>query len=445
MSSSSSRSRAWAGVPLALTLACTLAACGAAPGSARSSGRHSSAASAGASATSSASGPQGSKEGGSSTAAGPTWSGLGTRRPLWIQDSQPGLAAAPVAQPEDLALCLTGSGGGIDLSRNGGAGWTTVATSGVVAATARSQYPVVPGGEGAPACTTAVADPAHPGTVYATFAAGSAKYGMPPVYSVPLYTTDAGAAWHVVPPPSGASLGTFGQFAVSGDTVLAVFGPAATGGASTLVTATGDGGGSWRAASLSCPAGGPCVTWGPAASGTGSCAMHAYPQAVDRSTDGGRTWSAQLLGAGGPGSVLANSCSPNQLVAVGQAQVLLIANGTGVPQDAVRLSVDGGRIWRPVALPPLPTGAQAAPGGLRMLPDGTLLQATTSSTGSSLPVRLLAPGATTWCRARGLALPADAVNANSLEVVGQRLWWIATTPQGQGASARSTPLAGVHC
>lgn len=441
--------RPWASVPLAILMGTLTAACGAGPRTPASGGgtaakSATSAAASGSSAASTSSShaasTSGTKTGTSGTTTGLTWSGLGAIQPLTIQNNTPGLAADPVAHPQDLALCLPG---GISVSRTGGSSWTTVSTAGVVAATAQSGYPV----QGTPTCMRAVADPQHPRTVYATFAAGQKKYGMPPVYSIPLYTTDSGNSWHLVTPPAGASLGSFGQFAVSGGGVLAIFaarGTSASGPGPASVTATDNGGASWHAATLSCPAAGPCVTWGAAASGTGSCAMNGYPQTIERSADGGRTWTAESQGATGPGSMLANSCFPNQLAAISKTQTLLVANGTMQPQDAVRVSDDGGKTWRAVALPTLPGGAQAAAsGGLRILPDGTLLQVTTPTTGAALTLQLLAPKATAWCTVPGVSL--SGVFAGSMQVIGSQLWWVRTNAQGQNPAPANVPLSKLRC
>jgi hypothetical protein len=315
-----------------------------------------------------------------------------------------------------------------------------------VAATAGTAYPVQATAPNAPACSAALADPAHPQTVYATFAAGKAKYGMPPVYNIPMYTTDAGAHWHVVTPPAGSGAGDFGQFAASASGVTATFslsGTPAKGAAPFTVAETTDGGSTWHATTLSCPAQGPCLAWGPAASGIGSCAMSAYPQPVEASTDGGHTWAA-LPPPSGPMPILANGCSLNQLVALSSSRVALVANGAIAPQDAFRISENGGQTWQSVALPALPASGSSQ--GLQMLPNGSLIAPVftqTSTKSFENQIALLSPGATSWCTVPGLTIPGSNTNQASLQAAGGRLWWVSSGKSGM--SAQSAPLSAIHC
>jgi len=418
-----------------------------------------------------------------SPAAPTAWAALGAVRPLWIARNAPGPVSDP-AQPQDLAVCAPGA---VKVSRDGGKTWTSVPTGGVVAATAKTPYPVLAqGGAAAPTCTAALADMAHRRAAYAVFAAGPAKYGMPPIYYIPLYTTDGGAHWQVVVPPNNSSAGGFGGFQISGGTVRALFNPtpvvrivpgagdapnthATTGlasgvtpatdsgasssdrstpsspaGLSFRVTETTDGGASWRAGAMSCPASGPCAAWGPAPSGTGSCAMHPYPQPVLASTDGGKTWSSLPAPAGAPPSLLANGCALNQLAALSLTRLALVANGTATPQDTLRISEDGGRTWSSVALPALPGGGSTQ--ALQMLPDGSLVapilvQTAPGRYGSHL--QLLKPAATAWCTVPNVTLQGSDTDPTTLQAAGGRLWWIqagTTAP-----TVQSVPLSAIHC
>lgn len=437
-------------MPAALALALLAAACGTAPGAGRSAPAASSAPASPSSQTPAPQTPAAPAATRSSTAAaGPlTWANVGTSRPLWIAANRPGLAADPAGHPADLAFCLTGPTGGIRVSRDGGRTWATIPTAGVVAATAGTRYPVRAAAGGAPACASAVADPAHARTVYASFAAGSAKYGMPPVYNIPVYTTDGGVRWQVVPTPTGSAAGGFGQFALGASAVRAVFGRplgVATGSA-FAVTETRDGGARWRVAAPSCPAQGPCLAWGPAASGTGSCAMHGYAQPILASADGGRTWAALPAPAGSPPSALANGCGQNQLVALSARRAALVASGAPLARDALRVTDNGGRTWRTVTLPALP--GHGATQGLQMLPDGALLAPVFGEVGAgryAIRFDLLQPGAGSWCPVPGIALPGSGTNPAGVQAVGGRLWWIGSASRHQAAAAHSVPLGDVRC
>lgn len=379
-----------------------------------------------------------------------TWTALGSAKPLAIVPNRPGISADPT-HPAVLAYCAPGS---VQVSRDGGKSWTAVSTAGVVAATAKSPYPVkTMSGESAPTCRTAVADTDHQGTIYASFDAGPANGGMPPIFNVPVYSTDGGAHWGIVPSPTGFAAGGFGQFAVTGGGVDAVFGraPAVFANAPATnatkmppfgVVTTADGGATWKAGALTCPAQGPCLAWGPAASGTGSCAMHAYPQPVEASADRGKTWTALAAPAGSPLPILVNGCGANQLVALSPSRVALVGNGTVEPADAVRVSDDSGKTWTDVALPALPGNGSITP-GLHMLPDGSLLvtvsmQLSNGQFGAQLA--LLQPGAKAWCTVSGVTLKGAHTDPTTLQAVGNRLMWIEN-----GSTAKSVPLASVHC
>lgn len=376
--------------------------------------------------------------------AAPSWAALGRLRPLAITPNG-ALITQDAAHPADLAYCAPD--GGIARSSDGGSTWTTIPTAGMPAALRASTYaPYLPfgptGGSEGPPCTGVVLDPAHPGIVYATFGAASAKYGAPPTFTLGFWTGDAGRTWHLVPAPRGYVLAGFGGFQVSGHTVVALFNrqsAAVSRGrwtAERLVDAADQ---SWRPAALGCPAAGPCLRYGPAPNGLGPCAMNGAPQTVWASADGGRRWS-EVHG------VAPNACNLAQLVALGPRALALVS---GSPETAypLLLSTDGGAAWRYVALPALPGQAGNYPGplaGLQMLPDGAL--AATSPNGAHL--MLLPPGAGAWCVAAA-PLPPGA-NSDAMDALAGRLWSFVTAGayvNGRQAPARATsvPLSEVHC
>ncbi len=313
-------------------------------------------------------------------------------------------------------------------------------TAGVPAALAPTGYAIpLPAGQAVPACVSALA---AGGSVYAEYAAGTAKYGMPPVYYIAVSTADHGKTWKAVPPPTGYDAGGFGGMSVTAaGAVQALFSGSH---APFALIATDNGGATWTSASLQCPAGGgPCVRWGPAPSGTGSCAMHDYPQPIEVSSDGGRTWQALNAAFGSPQNDIANGCDLNELVGLSATRALLV--GRDIHSSAsVRVTDDGGRTWTPVSLPALPSGTNPAPGGVQMLPDGALI-AVVSGQASTPPVDLLAPGATSWCTVPGVTISGTYTDPSTLQPAGSRLIWLEQSSSGGVPALKSVALSSVHC
>ncbi len=213
--------------------------------------------------------------------------------------------------------------------------------------------------------------------------------------SIPMYTRDGGQEWHLVPVPKGASLGSFGQFSQSESGVSAVFGPAkpatpAGNPSEVYVMSTADGATTWTPGSLTCPARGPCVTWGPVTNGNNCMGTILQPMLMSR--DAGRSWGAI-------GTV--DVCSVNQIAALSDARLLLMENGASPPgvlgeTGLVRLSTDEGLHWSGVSLPALPSGDHPRHNGLRMLPNGSLLDLVSPSGSSTVRLALLSPNASSW-------------------------------------------------
>ncbi len=379
--------------------------------------------------------------------AAPTWAALGRLRPLAIARNS-ALMAEDALHPARQAYCAPS--GGVVLSADGGATWSAVPTTGVAAALQGTPYALFGPSSGpvGPVCTGIALDPAHPGSIYATFSGAMAKYGAPPIFTLALWTANAGKSWHAVPPPRGYSLGDFGGFQTQGGSVLALFARSTASGGQGEVWTTeraAGGGTAWPAATLACPSAGPCLRWGPAPNGLGSCAMNGAPQPLLQSAAGGRRWSTV------PG-VAPNACNLVELVAFGPREAALIS-GSSLSGYALRLSTDGGATWRDVALPPLPGQGTQVPqqdAGLQMLPDGSLWTIATLPQGKGFTQRalLLAPGARAWCAASAAATANS--DPNAAQVLAGRLWSFVTgntLVDGRPATpaSASTPLSRLHC
>ncbi len=360
-----------------------------------------------------------------------TWASLGPVRPQLIQPgadlSQSRLTAAP-GDPSRLAYCAPGA---VKASSDGGATWTTVATTGILSGALSADYTYAQGGEPL-TCQGVTLDPRRADSFFVTVQAARKAYGAPPIYYLGFFTTDAGQTWQPVPPPQGLTADRFGGFRAVPQRVLALFNAAQSSGngtASFSVQKTTDGGRTWNGGSLACPAQGPCVTWGPAPNELGSCAMHGYPQAIERSTDGGKTWQATDWPDG------ANACNQTQLAALAPQRVALL---DGFGDYPLLVSDDAGQTWHALELP-VPAGQQGTFDyyrGLQMLSDGTLVfRDEQAHAWQALPA-----GASAWCSLAQTGLPSMP---QPLLSIGGQVWWLAQE-QG-GPQPQHVPLASLSC
>jgi hypothetical protein len=299
-----------------------------------------------------------------------------------------------------------------------------------------------------------------PASTFAAFTVLPAQGPM--VAEVALFTMDAGRSWSFVPAPPGAKRTDFGGFRYQGNDVDALFSPsvAAPDGQTgpPLVEQTANGGRSWARAPFSCPATGPCVTFG--AHVPGNCAQGLDSQGVIASSDNGRQWTEPSW----PGGLV--TCWLTTLEVTSPTEALLVTSNTVLgsesPFDAL-VTDDGGRSWQAVYLPPLPSspGGQAGPAGqappgpgdVVVLPDGGLLYV------DATPWQLLAPGTGSWCAVRPVGPGSGPVGSPgggngqtvmpmSFAVVGSSLWWLSTSSTSTApatVTAHDVGVASLAC
>jgi len=255
---------------------------------------------------------------------------------------------------------------------------------------------------------------------------------------VALTTSDNGRTWTPVPAPPGAKAIGFGDFRYQNAGLVAVFSPsdAAVADAPPLAETSRDGGRTWQSTALSCPAAGPCVTFGPFVSG--NCAKGQAMQTVIHSAEGGRTWSAPLA------SDWIGACAPAQLAGMGDGGELLVDN---MSEFTLQRSTDSGATWADIAVPLLPEqqpgfGVGIGSDGITLLPDGDLLATGQPDSGGDW--LLLRLGTDAWCRVRTPGTGTQGSGNSTITVIGSRLWWL-TYDQNGAATAHHTEIAALSC
>src|SRR5437773_3655667 len=361
------------------------------------------------------------------------WAGLPAMHPVTIQRTGMDPIGADPGNSRRFAYCGNGA---IKLTTNAGSTWSTISLAGVRAASAPTNYPI-PGSFTASllSCASVALDSRYPGTLYAVFSAVPRNSGPPPFYFVAYVTRNSGRTWQPVPVPAKSEMGRFGGFRVSASGVQALFWWETTTDSSQapqfLVEQTTDGGRTWPAASLRCPVSGPCIGLGP--QDNGRCMAVGEWQAIEISSDGGRSWSSP----GWPSRL--SACTTSELVGLGSNSMVAVDQMGPYP---LMSSSDGGSSWEDVALPLLP-GADADPGNLQgslqILPDGRLLLA-------GYRWYLLGSGATAWCSIAAAPPISNGEWSASPLLIGDRLYWSdPTAGAAVGVTPRSFPISAVHC
>lgn len=371
-------------------------------------------------------------------APSPAWSFLGEVRPVLVQESArlyaPPAVAVDPADPQRIAYCTPGQ---IQLSTNGGTSWSAVSTQGVISATEPTSYTLfAPGSEQEPACHSVTLDPGHPQSFYVAFETAIRQYGAPPIFFMGYVTADGGQTWQLVPPPQGYEIDQFGGFRAGQGSVQAIFsGPMSSPEQAPpfAVERTTDGGQTWTPGQLACPLSGSCIHWGAAPAQIGGMGV-GYTQAIEISTDGGQTWATPTW----PANVILNT-GPSELAALSSSTVALLSGQGDYP---FLLSEDAGQTWKVILLPPMIGNEENQPPlypGLQMLPNGALL----SRPQAEGTWQMLLPGASGWCPVTGVSLPAAP---DLMTVIGSQLWWL-ESPEASAAAPviKSLPLSSLQC
>jgi hypothetical protein len=303
------------------------------------------------------------------------------------------------------------------------------------------------------ACEDVALDPTHPKTVYAGFQA-SKDGSIPPVFNVALVTSNMGRNWRFVPPPRGDTITNFAGFIErpSGVEMLYsrdYFFPLKAGQSTTFVAATSSTGGqSWKDVRLSCPAGKPCVIFGPQAP-QGACGMSEWQQSVLVGAAGEGSKPTRWRAAGPVKTV--SQCGSQQLVATSAGDEFLVDRGRA---NALLYTHDGVH-WTTVSLPKIdgvPVGGRFAFLGQIMTLDarGALVAVAGSPLVTSEHLEILEPGSNAWCAAT-VALPAAtkkdpvaAIQSSETKLVVAFFTPI-PTQDGHKTMALSFPLSMLRC
>ncbi len=380
------------------------------------------------------------------------WASLDVIRPSLVQPSEWGSPIAAQPRSATIGWCAPH---GVEISS--GEGRTTLAPDTAVGPLLKRAHLALSGRPGTTrtvaTCGDVALDPLHPKTVYAGFQAALGGL-IPPSYDVALVTTNMGRSWRFVPPPKGYSRTDFAGFVErpSGLALLYApnyFFPLKPGQSATFVVATSSTGGrTWTDGQLNCPAGAPCVIFGPEAP-QGACGMSEWQQSVLVGTSYGSRGTTRWRAAGAVTSV--NQCSSQQLIDTASRNEFLVDRSR---PDALLYTRDGVH-WTAVTLPKIdgaPVGGRFAPFGqiMTLAANGSLVAVAGSPLATSEHLELLKPRSTGWCATNAVLPtatrqdPVAAIQSSATELV---VWFrtpIATNG-GAKAMALTFPLSTLRC
>ena len=374
---------------------------------------------------------------------GVTWAQLGAVHPR--ATSWSGVSPIDAVGPSAVAWCQPH---GVTVS---GARPHTVATTTVARALLGTDLRLFSASPSHPECVGVLVNPRTPATIYAEFDVAQ-NGSAPPVYLAGLVSMDGGATWRLVPTPHGLTPSDFSGFVLEGPRVAALFSgpsynPTSSARQPVVTEVSGDGGAKWASANLTCPAVGPCVSFGPYLSG--NCAMNGTAQPLLIGTTPGPARS--------PGSwsetswvQTVDSCYSQELVATSPRALLLLDPSSPYP---LLQSIDGGVSWRDVTLPTVKGQsvgvASSMSDSLLLTPNGSLVVTILNSTGSRQTMYLLAPRATAWCPFLTLkGSPSSDALAGPLRITSSDLVWAQNSYGANNLEVshdHELPLGRVRC
>lgn len=382
----------------------------------------------------------------------PTWASL--RRIHYVSSTFSGPSAIDASSNSKFIASCQPSG----IVITGGPSQMKVPTAGVRSALKGSILRIFSNATSIPQCVAVQLDPRYGDSIYAGFGTGRGD-SIPPVYLAALYTTNAGATWHTVPIPAGASIEDFAGFTTEGTQVEALFSgpdsysnrdvPLGTNSGFASAEVTSNGGISWHTTTLGCPSSGPCMRFGPYE--RGGCNMSRDMQPLLLGPPGttalsGVKWTISSW------VTSVNSCFTQQLVVSSAHELILLDPSSEYP---LLVSTNSGETWSYRALPSIADanyGEDSVPNSnyLVLAPDGSLFAVITTASGLNQELFRLKPFATSWCqipRAFGTSM-ATSGTVSPLQVNSSDLIWSQTVNSTSGkptSSMHVVPLSSLNC
>ncbi len=381
-----------------------------------------------------------------------SWASLGVVRPVLVQPSGWGSPIAAQPKSSRFGWCTPK---GVEISL--GEGRLALVSDSSVEHLLKSAHLALSGppgsSRGVAACEAVALDPSHQKTVYVGFQA-SIGGEIPPSFEVAVVTSNMGRSWRFVPSPKGYGRTDFSGFVErpSGVEMLYspnYFFPMKSGQSAAFVAATSSTGGrSWTDVGLNCPAGGPCVIFGPEAP-QGACGMSEWQQSVLEGATYEYRGATRWRSAGVVSSV--NQCSSQQLIDTTSGNEFLVDRSRSSPL----LYTHDGTYWIAVSLPKMdgaPVGGRFAPFGevMTLAADGVLVAVAGSPSATAEHLEILQAGSTKWCTTSAelpVATrqdPVAAIQSSESALVVSFLTPIPTSG-GTRAMALSFPLSTLRC